>query len=1060
MNAAQDLDLAKIRSRISLVRRRRFRARAPIERFRFARLRDAREAPDLTGDASAWPELEWNSYWAGQDVHFALRSAFRAPSGWEGPAALRLPLGTAGDVFSHPEALLRVDGRIAGAADRYHQTVRIDPSLCDGRRIPISLHGWTGYLGWPPEPDDGRRLFLGECALVLLDDDLDEFVELAESALETATLLDDRRPERSGIVQALEAAFRMLDTRHPIDRAFRASVPSAVRALRAGLDRAGRSLDVTLHAVGHAHMDLGYLWPVAETRQKNARTVANALRLMEREPDYRFSHSQPQLYRFLEEDYPCLFEGIRERVAEGRWEVLDGMWVEPDANVPGGEALVRQILLGRRYARDRFGDLGNEILWLPDTFGFPWSLPQLMRQAGLKHFVTGKLSWNQYNKMPFSTALWQGIDGTRVIAQLLTTPREVEHLPHPTVYKSDLGADEVLGTWERAAGRDRIRDLPIAYGYGDGGGGPTEALLRRARNFAAMPGAPRLAMTTAREFFEEVVLGGLDELPVWNDELYLEGHRGVLTSQGWIKRANRKAEQSLHDAEALRVMAGGTDMPETLREAWESLCANQFHDVLAGTAVPQVFEDARADYSRIEALADSVRLEALAELEKTLPDEAEWLSVNTTPVPRRALVEIDAESAPLVDLADGTVLPTQEGTGGRLVELPEQPPLSAIALGSAPVTHAALPPAKWVETESVRGGFALDNDFLYVEVDSQGRLAYVYDHEFERHVLPPGKAGNQLWAFEDRPIQWDAWDVDASFEDRGEEIGGLRSLRVEETGPLRAAVALERRFRDSTIRQTIRLRRDSRRLDFATEVDWRERHTLLKAAFPLHILSPRARYEIQWGEIERPTHRNTSWDLARFEVAAHKWAALGEGGYCVALLNDCKYGYDVRENVMRISLIKSSTMPDPNADQGRHVFTYSLLPHAEGDRELVRREAYDLNFRPGLHGPVRRRNESAAPAAWPDPPPLVVLDAANVVVETVKPSEDGHGYVLRLYEADRRRGPVTLRFGRPIRRVWRCDLLERNLRELKVEENCVELWLRPFEIVSLRCVEASADPGA
>ena len=406
----------------------------------------------------------------------------------------------------------------------------------------LLLHGWTGLTGWPPDPSDRSRLFLKECAVIDVDTALRDFLLLAETALDLAGEIGEDRPEKHGILSALDAAFLVLDTRDPMEDAFRASVAHAAERLRDGLERAGAPLDITLHGIGHAHMDVAYLWPVAQIRQKNARTYSNVLRLMERHPDFRFSHSQPQLYAWTETDYPEIFEQIRVRVAEGRWEILGGMWVEPDANMPGPEALVRQIQLARRYCESRFGE-GAEtpVLWLPDTFGFPGCLPQLMVQAGLRWFVTNKVNWNQYNQMPASTTWWEGIDGTRVLAQFLTTPRDVQHLPFPTNYKSDLSAEEVVGTWTRSTIKDRVRDLPIAYGYGDGGGGPTDDLIGKLHAYGKMPGAPRLEPSTVRRFFETLEEKG-PALPVWRGEVYLEGHRGVLTGNGRIKRANRKAE--------------------------------------------------------------------------------------------------------------------------------------------------------------------------------------------------------------------------------------------------------------------------------------------------------------------------------------------------------------------------------------------------------------------------------------------------------------------------------------------------------------------------------------
>ncbi|MEO0912284.1 MAG: alpha-mannosidase, partial [Pseudomonadota bacterium] len=476
------------------------RQRIPLEPFTLELLPDAKAKPDIAA-TRAGRTLAWNSHWGGQDQHFVLRSRFAVPRRWQAPA-LHLPLGVAGDIFTHPEALLYVDGVPIASADRYHHTIDIPTAFVDGEPHELLLHGWTGLTGWPPDPEDRSQLLLRECGVIDIARDLEAFLTLAETALDLQNVMTDHRPEKHAILSALDAAFLVLDTRDPMEEDFRASVAPAHARLQHGLSKAGEPLDVTIHAAGHAHMDVAYLWPIAQIRQKNARTYSNVLRLMERHPQFHFSHSQPQLYAWTQEDYPEIFDKIRERVAEGRWEVLGGMWVEPDANMPGAESLVRQILLARRFCDDTFGDEAEcPVLWLPDTFGFPACLPQLMAQAGLKWFVTNKVNWNQYNQMPASTTWWEGIDGSRVLAQFLTTPRGVQHLPFPTNYKSDLTAAEVVGTWTRNTMKDRVHDLLMAYGYGDGGGGPTDTLIRKAHAYRALPGAPRVEPSNVRRYF-------------------------------------------------------------------------------------------------------------------------------------------------------------------------------------------------------------------------------------------------------------------------------------------------------------------------------------------------------------------------------------------------------------------------------------------------------------------------------------------------------------------------------------------------------------------------------
>ncbi|MGR3501248.1 alpha-mannosidase [Pseudaestuariivita sp.] len=1015
----------KIAKRIALIAPHVHRARAPLPEFTFEELEDAEARPGSGVDRGT---VAWDSYWVGQDTHFVLRAAFTVPTDFTCPA-LHLPLGVAGDIFTHPEALLSIDGEVLCSADRYHRTIRLDPALADGKPHQLMLHGWTGLTGWPPDPTSTARLQIHTCHVVDIDSALREFLLLAECALDVAKTFERGDRHRDRILQTLDAAFLALDTRDPLGARFRKSVPHALSHLQHGLESAGAPNPERLHAIGHAHMDIAYLWPIAQIRQKNARTYSNVLRLMEQDPDFTFSHSQPQLYAYTEEDFPDIFEAIKARVAEGRWEVMGGMWVEPDCNIPGSEALVRQILLGRQYYRDTFGDVETPVLWLPDTFGFPWSLPQLMKLAGLEYFVTNKLNWNQYNRMPSSTLWWQGIDGTRVLAQFLTTPREVQHLPFPTNYKSDLSAAEVIGTVENATSGPDMRDFLICYGYGDGGGGPNEDLVAKARAFAAMPGAPQVQMGRLGPALK-AIRKQARRLPVWNDELYLEGHRGTLTTQAWIKRANRRTEEALHAAEAALVMAYPMGAPDGLRadltRAWRMLCLNQFHDILTGTSIPAVFVKARADFAEMAEITERVQRAAMAQM---LNGQGHSL-FNPAPVSSQTLLLV-----PKAVARDHTA---QEVTGGTLIAVDP-----VAGYGLAPLGQCT--PRDTVTLTRQRRGVALENAHLRLEIDNTGALTRVLHRPTGREVLAPDQDGNQLWFFEDRPISWDAWDIDVFHDDRCERVHTPARIEVLEEGPLRASLRLTWSYNDSAIRQTIRLAAGSPRVDFETEVDWAEQHTLLKVAFPVDVHASRARYDIQWGDIERATHRNTSWDYARFEVPAQKWADLSETGFGVAVLNDCKYGYDIRENAIRLTLVKSSTNPDPGADQGLHRFTYSLLPHA-ADLPLVRAEARRLN------APLQL---IAGTPKTPVPPP-VTADVDHVTIETLKPAEDGNGFIVRLYEAQRRRGPVTLSFAQPMASVTEVSLLEDPLRALPITDGTVTLTLTPYQIVSLRCVPATS----
>ncbi|MCV6594157.1 MAG: glycosyl hydrolase-related protein [Silicimonas sp.] len=998
----------KIASRLALIAPMVFRRRAPLEVFRFHPLAETVLEPQTCGEGVP---VAPGAYWGGADQDFVLRSGFTVPEGWEASKmALHLPLGVLGDIFNHPEALVHVDDMPIGSADRYHHTLPLVSEVADGQRHELRLHGWTGHAGWPPDPSSRAKLQMGDCALVERDPETEAFHTLASAALDALSVVED-----AGLVDriltALDEAFLRLDTRDPLGAAFYASVPGALACLRDGLDRAGAPMEVTMHAIGHAHMDIAYLWPIAQIRLKNARTYSNVLRLMEEEPDYCFSHSQPALYEMTARDHPALFAQIKARVAEARWEVMGGMWVEPDLNLAGPEALIRQLMLGRGYFREMFGDVETPVLWLPDSFGFPGQIPQLMKLAGLEWFVTNKLNWNQINRVPWATHLWEGIDGTRVKAHVLTTPREVQYLPFPTNYKSDLSAGEVMGTWTHA-GEGAATALPICFGYGDGGGGPTEDLLAKARIWGDFPGMPRVKMARVSEALAALE-DAVEDWPVWRGEHYLEGHRGVYTSQGWIKRANRSAEVALHQAEALAAMAGqGAD----LVQAWKLLCLNQFHDFITGTSVPSVFEEARADYARIGEMAEAVADRAAL-----------------------ALAGPEAQVASMLPTHGARVVEVEGDDGGQRVEGGGLLFFEALVPYSLTPLSAAVIPAIPVTMREEGGRITLENAHLSAVFEA-GVLVALWERGTGRAVLAEGAVGNQLLAFEDRPICWDAWDIDPHYEDREEAFGAPQSVEIVERGPLRAKLRLTFDWCHSRLVQEVVLAADSRRLDFQTEVEWHESHVLLKVAFPLSVTAPEALFDIQWGRIARSTGRSSDFDAARFEVPAQKWAALADDRLEVALMNDCKYGYDLRENTLRLTLIKSATSPDPGADQGRHLFTYGLYAGPADAPGLRDHAAYDLN-RPARVIPAGEGRGQAG-FDWH-------LSAENVLIETVKPGAAPGSVVLRLFEAAGR--PVRCDLSVPARfqNAWRTDIFERCKTPLDLGAGRVALELGRFEIVTL-----------
>lgn len=801
---------------------------------------------------------------------------------------------------------------------------------------------------------------------------------------------------------------------------------------------------------GHAHIDLAWLWPVAETRRKGRRTFATVLDLMDRYPDFRFNQSSAQLYAWMAEDAPDLFDRVKERVAEGRWEPVGGSWVEPDCQVTGGEAFVRQLLYGQRAFTSWFGTRAT-VAWLPDVFGFSGGIPQLLRGAGFHGFFTIKLTWNEANRFPHDLFLWEGVDGSRVTAHMF------RNLPPAHGYNGNIAPQDTLQTWRNFGGKRHHPESLLAFGWGDGGGGPSARMLENYGRIKAFPALPLLRMTHVEEYFQALPTEGL---PVWVGELYLEFHRGTLTTQGKVKALNRAAEHRLLEAEAFATIAylQGLDYPnEDLEVAWKTLLLNQFHDILPGSSIAEVYQDCVPELEGVVKIASSVRDAALIHLGGAGLGDSElsgrhFVVGNAALAPRGLTALLPGLEGGTEVSHAGEPLPIQPTKEGLLVHDPSRrvSGLSWLTLSTSagrslpsPVVESA------VRAEYRDRGAVLENEFLRAEIGADGTIHRMVDHDAGSRDVLDGR-GNQLWAFVDKPRVYDAWDIEEDYEANGEEIGGVEALELVEAGPLRGAVRVTRAWRDSRIQQTYRLLSESRRLDVVTHVDWHERQIYLQARFPLAVRTHEATYETMYGVARRPTHRNTSWDAARFEVGAHRFADLSEPGYGVALLNDGKYGHSAHGNLLTLSLVRGPLYPDPSADEGAHRFTYALLPH-RGDwtEAAVVEEAFALNS-PIVVVPVPVGAASQQPVG----PSFLEVNGLPLVLGSLKRAEGGNEIVLRLHEPHGARGRATLRFAVPLHRVERINLLEESDdgdSALSIEDGmAVHLDVRPFQVVSLR----------
>jgi alpha-mannosidase len=976
----------------------------------------------------------WDTTW------FRLRGSI--PPDWAGrQVALGFAIGNAGSTGFGAEALVWRDGRPVQGLSPNHREHLVTTGAAGGEEIELFVEAAAnppspfGANPWPlllPEPDGAPLFTLQQADLHVRDPEFDEFWHNFRVLVELVSELPPDEPRAARLRAGLGRACDLLDL-PDISDTWRRAQPLLEELLAQKPAPGTHAVSI----VGHAHLDTAWLWPLRETIRKCARTFSTVLELMDRYPEYRFVVSQAQHLVWMRDHYPDIWEGIKVRIAEGRLEPTGSMWVEADCNIPSGESLVRQIVYGKRFYLQEFGIETNDV-WLPDVFGYSAALPQIMQRSGIRWFLTQKLSWNQYNVLPHHSFLWEGIDGSRVFT----------HFPPADTYSGSVAVRELRFGVENFKDHDRATHSLYLFGWGDGGGGPTSEMLESARRLADTDGVPRLTMQGARQFFTEAE-AEIRDPAVWVGELYLEFHRGTYTSQAATKLGNRRAEFALREAELWSSLASGTDYPAVeLEDMWKRLLLHQFHDIIPGSGIHWVYDDTAREHAQVLESASRLIDDALAHHVDAIDttDRTHPLVVfNSLSHERRELITVDApvEVTGVVG-SSGATAPVHRDRVGRAVFEATVPAcgyrLFDLVDGRPTVTDGVSADAR-----------SLENDHLRIELDDQGRLSSVFDKAAGRQVLAPGARGNLFQLHPDYPNFFDAWDIDRFSFDQVVDLDDVESIDVVEEGPLRAGIEIVRSFGHSRLTQTIRLAARTPFVDFVTDVEWHETNRLLKVAFPVDVRSLRATYEIQYGHVERPTHANTSWDVARFEVCAHKWADLSEPGYGVALLNDCKYGYDIAGNVIRLSLLRAPTWPDPVADRGRHHFVYRLLPHA-GDLRAggVVDAGYDLNV------PLRAVRASPHAGTREASASMLSVDAGHVVVEVVKRSDDDVGaLVVRLYEAWGQRGAVTLRAPWDLRRATRTDLLERPVDEVATSGASVTFDMSPFEIATLKLERAA-----
>lgn len=1008
-------------------------------------------AEALAADWRQWAEFGPRSVWAKRQGHTWFAAETEVP---EAAAGKTLILRFTSQWQSRPgttdpQCLAYLDGHIAQAIDGNHTELVIARNAKPGTRHTLHINAFTFFDR--PLVGFGMAYFVRHERAEKLYYDL-------MTPLEVAIRLVQSDPRRHAILNIVEKALHALDRRGGHSPEFEASLAAAETIAAEIYGIIDTETQPVISAVGHTHLDVGWLWRVMHTRDKTGRSFATVLNLMEEYPDFVFMYNQSVLFDFLKSDYPELWDRLKQRVTSGQFEIEGAMWVEPDVNIISGESLVRQIMRGRRFHQQEFG-VTPKVVWLPDTFGYSANLPQVMARSGLDYFVTSKLSWNDTDRHPYDTFFWRGIDGTEIKAQLITTQR-VETDAVFTTYNSDLSVSEVMGAWKRYEPKSANDEVLVCYGYGDGGGGPTRAMVERGIRLArGIPGAPKVKLEGIVPFLDR--LGKrMDEnatrFPVWNGELYLEYHRGTLTSVAKNKANNRRSERLLRELEflsaaALATMPGATYPREKLAEMWELVLINQFHDILPGTSIPEVYKDSDAEYATLFSTRDSANgpwQSTARAIARPRPSELKLFNF-TSHACDGGLVVLEGALEATALASGGKTLPLQ-----KLVS-----PTGEVAFG-APVAH--LPSLGWSTAQLVAAGSTpdstlsvspehLENSLIRVTFDGAGEIVSIIEKAGGRELIQSGQTANRLVAYEDKPMNWDAWDIDRYFEDQAWPLSASPAkIEVVETGPHRAAIRIERRYQNSKVVQVVSLQEFATQVDFDTCIDWQERQTVLKAEFPFDLNTSELRSEIQFGHVKRATHRNTSWDRARFEASMHRWVDMSEPDFGAALLNDCKYGYDAVEQLVRLTLLRGSTFPDPKADFGAHHFRYALFIHeGASDLEQVHLAAERLNNPVTVIGDTSQRATAATTgedAAFS----FASVDCDNVTLETLKQAENGKGLILRVFEHANRRANAKITFGVPIKSVEVTNLMEEGGTPVKIEANAVALKLRPFEISTLR----------
>lgn len=1005
---------------------------------------DGQRAPDEISE-NEWIPFGKDDMWGYREEYCRFRQMVTVPERFAGkPVVYELtPYPDSEWKNKAQQFIIFVDGRLTQGIDPNHTYIYLTHCAKGGETFDILLNAYCD--DWEFRGKASLR-----AALKVKDEEVSALYYDLTVPLETANCYSADDTEHIDTVKSLNTAVSMLEMNTCDDKVFHGSVKAAREYLKENVY--GRGMNVVTSAIGHTHIDTAWLWRLRQTREKAARSFGSVVNLMREYPEYKFMSSQAQLYDYVKHDYPELYGEIKELVKEKRWEPEGSMWVESDTNVVSGESLVRQFLVGKRFFREEFG-VDNRIMWLPDVFGYSGALPQIIKKADIDYFMTTKISWSEFNKFPFDTFMWRGIDGTQVLSHFIPT-RGCNEEGFQTTYNGNLEPDHVIGGWRRYSNKDLNKNVLFSYGWGDGGGGPTRDMLEKGRRMSAgIDGCPVVKQEFARDFFDRLndEVKDSSRLPVWSGELYLEYHRGTLTSQARNKKYNRKSEFLYQDAETLGVLAklltGKSYPSERLLDGWKIILLNQFHDIIPGSSIEAVYEDSKEQYEQI--LSDG--REMLAESETAIADriasDGKTVTVfNSLGFTRTGVVVTDIPADGDFYIADscGNTMPSQITHCGKLTFLAKNVP----AKGYKAFKIIAGKPASAGEKVTVSGS-TFENSFYRVTFDENKNISEYFDKSAHRAVAPKNDVLGRLSTYDDRPYNHEAWDIKCYYDEKSWDIDSVKNAQIIESGAVRTVMKVERKFNLSHITQYFIFYPHTARIDIFHDIDWKEKRVALKADYPVDVNAVSATFDIQFGNIKRTAHENTLWDFAQFEVCGHKWADLSDNGFGFSVLSDCKYGWTVKNGHIRPTLLRSAVSPNRAQDRERHTFTYAMYAHT-GDvsTSSTVSEAYDLNV------PLTALVSDAHGGTLPSEFSFISADRSNIIIETVKKAEDSDAVIIRMFETWNSRTETTVSFGLPVAEAALCNLMEEKDEPLTLTDNRLTLTFKPFEIKTLKITTA------